>query len=312
MGLNTTVIPFNFCNHSYPADFPQSLDLTETDPLSCLSYAEEVERAQKACMPYYSIAIAELETKDKGTSYKIYDASYFATYCTNANNSNTTLIDPYTQLTVQKVHYFALRCFQADNQSICKAIDLKSTSEYFHLIGTSDLKDTLSKMLIDSLNVNIVEANSVPDKFQVRRTQYIAAEFIKREPKLLKHVSESDKKKESQIWLWCSAQGSIEGTLKLAQLCQESPVFLSSCHEELSKIIDNATENLPSQLSKLSSNSKQKEISALTKLSPIKQAINKTIAEQNKEETLSTNTRHSMESKTRLKSSQKLSAHKNF
>lgn len=213
----------------YPAEFPRSIDLSTTESLSYSSFAENFQANQQACLPYYSLTVVESGNRDE-RYYHVYDTVYFSI---NKYNQTGPLLDPSTKRPVKKVHHFVMNCFAWDDKLICKPINLSTTPNLIlKPLQTDGLEPEVQTMLLDSMNVNLFTANTA-ERQKGRRTQYIIADLIER-GQLFDKLSLGEKRQEIMQWLWCSAQGSYIGVLKLFQTCQ---VHLSTAKDHVINLL---------------------------------------------------------------------------
>jgi hypothetical protein len=206
---------------SYPPAFPQAFNFSnEADPISHQSFEDAFQSAQSAHVPYYSVVVVQSGNSEK-TFYHIYDTSYFTTYQVNQKGTyqgspSADLKDPLNRQEIQKTYYFAVQCFQPDEESMCRPTDLTKDRVVLVPFTIKELSIDLQTMLLDSINGNIIETGKDANRQQVRRTQYIIADLIKGK-KILPDLSENERKNETIQWLWCSSQGSYRGLVNLAK-----------------------------------------------------------------------------------------------
>lgn len=222
---------------SYPTDFPHCLDLDETDALSNIEYKKAIEAAQKAYLPYYTIAITESEASINGatqTFYQIYDTAYLDTYANGRLVGE--YLDPKTREIVKKVHYFAVPCFALgdDENQIFRPIDYENEKPSFERIDVENIDPKIGGMLIDSLNENIFATGTDEHKKKVRRIHHILGDQIKSGLLFSKSPNE-ERMKTALLWFWCSAKGGFSftakedasriGAVKLVECMRDSKLF---------------------------------------------------------------------------------------
>lgn len=215
-------IKFDLSSGGFAEDFPKAIPLNEADSLSTFSFQESYTAAQEAGVPYYSVAVV-VSGNESEKFYKIYDTSYCSTHIYNKVNAGDAPKDPITGRKIQKVHYFAVQCFNSDPKTICKPIDL--SKDVVSLSPFNEEVDaTTQSILLDSINSNILSAGSPKSKQNVRRMQYIIADLIEKR-KVFAHLSAGERRNEVIKWLWCSAKGSAVGLLNLAKACSNHHGF---------------------------------------------------------------------------------------
>lgn len=214
-------IRFELSGEIYSESFPHSIALDEPDAFTALSFKESYEAAQAVGMPYYSVAVVESGNLDK-KFHQIYDTSFFTTHFVNKGPSCP---DPLTGQPIQKVHFFAAKCFQFDKETVCRPLNLISDNVTLSPFKVENLSDSdIQRMLLDSVNSNIFSEGSKENKSNVRRMQYIIATLIQ-QGQIFPHLRLYEKEIEVTRWLWSSAQGSYVGLIQLAKRCLANPIF---------------------------------------------------------------------------------------
>lgn len=194
----------------YPVNFPRNIVIKETDALSCSSFEESFKAAQEAYLPYYSVAVVESGNNNDESFYQVYDTAYFSRLSQEK--------DAITRRTIRQVHYFAIKCFEFDKELICRPVDLEKIDKISLNPFRTSHNSVINTMLLDSTNANIFETVRVAEQAQVRRTQYLIADLIKK-GQLFSNLKPMEREKEVLQWLWCSAKGSYRGLVNLAQEC---------------------------------------------------------------------------------------------
>ena len=134
------------------------------------------------------------------------------------------------------MYLFVLKCFKIDTDNICVPIDIKTEPLVLLPVVTDRISAPVKVMLEDCINYNIFETGKSDDQYQVRRTQFIIADLIKKNS-LFSELSIEKKNEEAIRWLWCSAKGSLQGSFKLAQECINQTDLIARGKEELEKIV---------------------------------------------------------------------------
>lgn len=218
--------------------FPTTLDFSTSAFCSNLSFYEIFNRAQEHFLPYYSISIVETKGK-KNSEYSIYDTSIFAAWyreeqrMNEKQGMNTDILDPKTQSPIQKIHYFAMKCFEFDQDEICRKIDISkekiSFSSFDHSLCFKDPEKNmiLKGFLVDSLNPFSFahDESSEENKMVARISQYYFATFLFNQDNqeyIFPELTGNERKKEIFRWLWCSAKGSNQALKELAITCLSS------------------------------------------------------------------------------------------
>lgn len=218
---------------TYPTNFPKALDFEEDDHLSFQTPLEAFKAAQKEKIPYFAVVVVESTAKSDDEEneakkyYHVYDMSFFETYRTNEEArilakskleegkkiepEDLIFTDPVSREKVTKIHYFAVKCFEPDVNLLFRPTD--PTEKPINLEPFSPLpQEVTNKMFKDALNVNLSLKGDDKAKSQMRRIQYILADFIKKGSIF---ADLKDKKQETLLWLWCSAHGSHRGVVNL-------------------------------------------------------------------------------------------------
>lgn len=215
-----TSIMFDLSGNTYPESFPQSIPLNEFDPLTAISFKDSYEASQAAGLPYYSVAVVE-SGKTGEKFYQVYDTSFFATHIFN---KGPKCKDPITNRPIQKVHYFAAKCFKFDKDKICSPIDISAEAVSLSPFKVDNDLNPIQTMLLDSINNNIMADGTKQAKSDVRRMQYIIASLVQK-GQFFSTLNAPERRMEAIRWLWSSAQGSYIGLGLLAKECLDTPYF---------------------------------------------------------------------------------------
>ncbi|MGA8164210.1 MAG: hypothetical protein WB791_04195 [Waddliaceae bacterium] len=94
--------------------FPHEISLNKKVPLTNSSFKENIEKAMGVQVPCYLLAVAQVldEEKDKENfrRFYVYDSCEF-----QSRIKDDLSKDPFTQLPIEKVYYFVVRCFYRFN-----------------------------------------------------------------------------------------------------------------------------------------------------------------------------------------------------
>ncbi len=204
--------PASFFSSDFPN--PVELNLNEVEAITCSTFKELFSTAQKADLPYYLISLVKL----KGNVYKIYDTIYFRGWLTANVDANLVPVDPQSRLQIEKIHYFALECFDCEANPI---ISSDIVSLHFHnyfdpKIYDPDRKD--ENLAIDALDyVTILEGNEEEKQLIKRIQNLIRSECFRAYEVAASHVKSIDENLNVD---------PIEFEKNLGFLDESSPSFL--------------------------------------------------------------------------------------
>lgn len=193
LGISVGMIVPIVSNHP-DSNFPKALNFTETDPLTQLQWHVLFNRAFQQNVTDYVIGITEIESEVKANSkpekifrkeYHIYDGIALNNY----RFKNPSALDPLTQCIIQKVHYFALKCFDLNFNGSERIVGFPQKFQFNSLEFVKD-----SPEMLDAFNYHATEQDIV----QVGKWQCIIGDAF----------SNDNNKPESLRWLACSATKS--------------------------------------------------------------------------------------------------------
>lgn len=207
-------IPFEMPSR-FPEDFPKQLNIKEEENFTCQSHEESFLEAQNAGLPYYVVVVVESLGKDQKRFYHTYDRNQFEDYRAKITKQTQPLYDPVTCEPVMRVHYFAVKCFESDPENLFGPTDPSNMKLTPFASPTPDVKNQMLKEALTAGNL------------QMRRTQYLLAEWIK-SGDLFSFINPVEKRKEVLLWLWCSAKDSHQAVLSLFKECMSDPTLALS------------------------------------------------------------------------------------
>jgi len=180
-------MPIQIASSNSGSNYPTSIDCSQTDLFTCQNFRDLYRMAQNKNLTDYVIGITEIEFIPKGsqkplTAYHIYDGVALNNYLIR----NPIALDPSTNCTIKKVHYFALKCFDLNLDGTINIVVEHDKLKFMPL----EWADKTSNLL-DAYNYNI-EDKDLP---VLRQLQYIIGDAL----------CKNNNKAESLRWLMCSA-----------------------------------------------------------------------------------------------------------
>lgn len=93
-------------------DFPKQIDMNETDVFTQEAFKNLFKLSYEKRIPEYLIGITQFK-KDENNIYHFYDGLHLLSHYCDKNEK----LDPLTNVTIEKVHYFATKCYCLNSYS---------------------------------------------------------------------------------------------------------------------------------------------------------------------------------------------------